>query len=186
MDPLMYDLPEELATQRLRLRVPRAGDGAAIHPAVRASIAELSQWMPWAKPEYSEADAELWCRKSFVEFHSRKSVQLLIEIDGEHIGTIGAFDMDYGIRSCEIGYWLRSDRIGHGYMTEAVLALGELVANSLKIHRIRIRCDPRNHRSASVARRCGYVLEGTMHHDSLGTDGKHRDTHVFSRLFDSV
>ncbi len=184
MDPLMYDVPDEIRTERLHLRVPRAGDGARICPGVRASMAELKQWMPWAKTDYAEADAELWCRKSFFEFHARKSIQLLMLCDDEHVGTLGAFDFDFAARSCEIGYWLRTDCVGNGYMSEAVLALGELASKTLKFHRIRIRCDPRNTRSAAVARRCYYALDGTMRHDALDCEGKPRDTHVFSRLYD--
>lgn len=186
MDPLLYDVPDELVTERLRLCVPRAGDGARIYPAVRASIHELQQWMPWAKPDYAESDAELWCRRSFVDFHARKSAQLMMLSGDEHIGTLGAFDFDFIARSCEIGYWLRTDRVGKGYMAEAVLALGELVSQALKFHRVRIRCDPRNERSAAVARRCGYALDGTMRHDSVDCEGKSRDTHVFSRLYGSA
>jgi RimJ/RimL family protein N-acetyltransferase len=183
MDPMLYDVPESLATARLRLLVPRAGDGARVYPSVRASINELNPWMPWAKPDYSETDAELWCRKSFVEFHARRELQYLM-LEGEsHIGSIGAFGFDWEVRSCEIGYWLRSDRVGRGLMSEAVLAVSELAERELKIHRIRIRCDPRNIRSASVARRCGFELDGTMRHDAKDAAGAYRDTLVFSRLY---
>lgn len=184
MDPLMYDVPEEMHTDRMRLRVPRAGDGALVYPAVRSSIAELHPWMPWARLDYSQADAELWCRKSFVEFHARSQLQYLMLVGDQHIGSLGAFAFNWDARSCEIGYWLRSDRVGQGYMTEAVTALSDLVASVLKIHRVRIQCDPRNRRSAGVATRCGFVLEGTMRHDARDPSGAHRDTHVFSRLFD--
>jgi RimJ/RimL family protein N-acetyltransferase len=186
MDPLLYDVPEELFSPRLRLRIPRAGDGVLVHPSVQASIQELHQWMPWAKLDYSAADAELWCRKSFVEFHARRELQFLMLEGDHHIGSLGAFAFDWDARSCEIGYWLRTDRVGNALMTEAVLAVCDLVVRELKVHRIRIRCDPRNVRSANVARRCGFELDGTMRHDSKDLSGHYRDTHVFSRLFDSA
>ena len=66
-DPLLIDLPEELFSSRLRLRVPRAGDGAMVFASVRDSLAELKPWMPWAKDAYSVEDGETWCRKSAAE-----------------------------------------------------------------------------------------------------------------------
>jgi RimJ/RimL family protein N-acetyltransferase len=184
MDPLMYDVPDELMTERLRLRVPRAGDGALVFPAVKASIVELQKWMPWATPEYAETDAELWCRRSFVDFHARKSAQMLMLLGDRHLGNLGAFDLKLDVRSCEIGYWLRTDETGRGYMTEAVSALSIFLMKHLKVHRIQIKCDVRNDASAAVAKRCGYQFEGTLRHDALDSSAAHRDTHVFSRLFD--
>lgn len=185
MDPLLYDVPDELATERLRMRVPRAGDGAIVFPSVRASMTELNRWMPWAKPEYSESDAETWCRLAQANFHARKGVQALIFRGDQHVGNVGAFDLRFDVCSCEIGYWLRTDATGNGYMTEAVAALAGHVAKHLKMHRIQIKCDPRNGPSAAVARRCGFALDGTLRQDAHDREGKPRDTHVFSRLYDA-
>lgn len=183
MEPILLDVPDELRTARLWLRVPRVGDGALVLPAVRASINELHEWMPWAKHDYSEADAELWCRRSAIEFAERKAIQMLMFRNEQHIGTLGAFDINLKVLSCEIGYWIRTECSGHGYVTEAVEGLGAFAARHLNIHRIQIKCDTRNERSAAVARRCGYVLDGTMRRDALDPRGLPRDTHVFSRLY---
>ena len=48
MDPLLLDLPEEIVTQRLVLRPPRAGDGATMNEAIAETIEALQRWMPWA------------------------------------------------------------------------------------------------------------------------------------------
>lgn len=188
MDPLMYEVPDEVQTDRLILRVPRPGDGAIVYPSVRATIEQLKPWMPWATDAYSADDGEIWCRRSFVDFHARTSAQFLMlrKEDRVHLGTLGAHDMNLKVRKAEIGYWLHTEHTGRGYMTEAVNALSDLLCRSLKIHRVQIRCDPKNLASAAVAKRCGYELEGRARHDSVDSAGKLRDTLIFSRLFDSA
>jgi hypothetical protein len=64
MDPLLIDVPERIATERLIVRVPRAGDGAAVNAAVRASHAELAPWMPWAVTLPSVDESEAHCRRA--------------------------------------------------------------------------------------------------------------------------
>jgi RimJ/RimL family protein N-acetyltransferase len=147
-------------------------------------MAELQKWLPWAKSDYSVEDGEIWCRRSFVEFHARKGISTIMFRDDRHIGNVGAFDLKLDVGSCEIGYWLRTDQTGHGYMTEAVTALSLYLIRHLKMHRLQIKCDPRNTASAGVATRCGYRLDGTLRHDSRDAAGAYRDTHVFSRLYD--
>jgi RimJ/RimL family protein N-acetyltransferase len=83
----------------------------------------------------------------------------------------------------EIGYWLRKSAEGHGYMAEAASLLTNYALNDLKANRVEILCDALNTRSASVARRLGFVHEGTLRNDSTQPGGGGiRSTHVFSRI----
>ena len=70
-------------------------------------------------------------------------------------------------------------------MTEAVAGWTRF-AFSIGMKRVEIRCDVRNTRSAAVAERAGYQLEGTLRSDSRGTDGQLRDTHIFAKLSSDV
>jgi ribosomal-protein-serine acetyltransferase len=58
-DPVLLDFPDHFETERLLLRAPRPGDGAAGNAAICASIAELKTWMPWAQitPTVAETEA---------------------------------------------------------------------------------------------------------------------------------
>jgi ribosomal-protein-serine acetyltransferase len=49
IDPLMIELPADLASARLLMRAPRAGDGAALNEAMAESLESLKPWMPWAQ-----------------------------------------------------------------------------------------------------------------------------------------
>ena len=63
MDPLLIDVPERIETERLVLRVPRAGDGPVVNAAVCASLDELAPWLPWAGTVPSVDESEAHCRR---------------------------------------------------------------------------------------------------------------------------
>ena len=94
----------------------------------------------------------------------------------------GLHRIDWAARKFEIGYWCRSGYVGHGYVTEAVNAITEFAFTYLQANRVEIRCDTRNTRSIAVARRCGFLQEGILRHDSLGVDGELRSTFVFAKI----
>lgn len=184
MEPILLEIPESIATARLTLRVPRPGDGSTIAAAVRASLPELSAWLPWATDAYGDADGELWSRRAHGEFHTRQQLPYLIFEGDAYVGSIGAPRIDWRSSVAEIGYWLRTDCVGCGFASEALVAIATMLGTAARFRRIEVRCDARNARSAAVARRCGFALDGTLRADSLGGDGSPRDTHVFSKVFD--
>ena len=188
MDPLLIDVPERIETPRLVLRAPRPGDGAALNAAVCASIDALRPWMPWAGAAPTPAQSEAWCRTMAARFALREELTLLIFERladggaGALAGCSGLHHIDWTVPRFEIGYWRRTDRGGRGYVTEAVLALDRLAFERLGARRVEIRTDSRNERSARVALRAGFRLEGVLRNASLGADGTPRDTSVYARV----
>jgi RimJ/RimL family protein N-acetyltransferase len=73
---------------------------------------------------------------------------------------------DWEVPKFEIGYWARTSQTGHGYITEAVNGVVRLAIDTLGANRLEIRCDTKNDRSAAVAKRVGFVLEGTLRCDT--------------------
>lgn len=43
MDPILRHLPEEINTDRLRIRVPKKGDGEAVYTSIQRSKEELKK-----------------------------------------------------------------------------------------------------------------------------------------------
>jgi ribosomal-protein-serine acetyltransferase len=177
-DPILLDVPREIRTPRLTLHAIGEGDGPRLEAAFRTSLAELSPWLPWAKDDYAGDKVEAWCRGAAARFITRDGCAYAVVEDSEFIGGCGLHDLNWKHRTGEIGYWLRTDRTGRGYMTECVVALRDAFVPTL-LRRVEIRCDVRNAASAAVARGAGFVHEGTKRCDSLGTDGLPRDTDFF-------
>src|SRR5262245_61869804 len=153
--------PDRFVTERLVLRRWLPVDAPLLKAAIDSSIGHLQAWLPWAMNEPT----------------------LLVDIESRLAGFSSAFDAGrewiYGGFSpdareafggigfhprgeagaapdcMELGYWLRGDATGRGYVTEAASAAVVMASALPGITRLEIRCDPRNARSAAVPRRLG-------------------------------
>lgn len=79
----------------------------------------------------------------------------------------------------EIGYWIRADRVGRGYATEAARALSIAALETPGIYRVQIDCDPRNERSIRIPEKLGYRLLELRTANKVTPMGQPRDTMVF-------
>ena len=185
-DPILLDFPESLETARLLIRAPQYGDGALMNEAVLESLPQLRPWMTWARSAPSLEQSEQLVREARLKFLQRTEMWLLIfdKLTGAFIGNTGLHHLDWKARKFETGYWVRTSQSGKGYVTEAVRGVTQYVFGELGGNRLEIRCDTRNERSAEVARRAGFTLEGVLRNNGLDTEGSLRSTMVFSRLKD--
>lgn len=160
-NPILLDLPNEFETERLLVRVPRQGDGAAIYEAVTASYAEFAPWLSWPERATTPERAEAEMREAAGNFMLRKYLVFLLfsKGSGRLVGGLTVHHLDWHVPSGELGYWLRTSETGKGYMVEAARAMTDYCFRYLFMERIEIWCDTRNQASARVARRVGYTLE---------------------------
>jgi RimJ/RimL family protein N-acetyltransferase len=185
MEPILIDLPDQLSTERMQLRVPRAGDGPVVNAAVVESAAELSLWMPWANPTPKVEDTEVWCRQAAAKFLAREQIHFSLYLKTALttcIGGCGLHHVDWKIPMAEIGYWVRTPDCGKGYASEAVKAVAAFAFDVLKVARLQLRCDVKNRRSAAVAERSGFSLEGVMRSDARDHNGELRDTCLYAKI----
>src|SRR5215204_3515136 len=180
--PILMDFPESLETERLLIRSPLPGDGQELHAAVRESIEELTPWMPWPKEHRTVDDWEASARRARVAFLQRSELRLHLYLrgTGTMVGSSGLQGIDWEVPKFEFGYWCRTAFRGRGYITEAVLGIGAFAFETLGAKRVEIRCDSRNHPSVRVAQCAGFLLEGTLQNNEVGTDGSARDTLIFA------
>jgi len=186
-EPLMVDLPAEIATGRFVLRPPRPGDGPLLNAAVCASIESLRLWMPWAQRPPTPEESELECRRMAARFVRREDLPLFIIEPGPGgaeriVGGTGLHRIDWNVPRFEIGYWRRSGDERRGVIVEAVTRLTRLAFDQLRAMRVEIRMAATNAASRRVAERAGYTFEGLLRRDSLGVDGLARDSLVYSRV----
>lgn len=152
-------------TDRLVIRAPRPGDGAELCAAINESIDELRPWLPWAQVAPTPEDSEADVREALARFVLRDDLRLQVYVrsaPGTLVGSSDLHRIDWEAGRFEIGYWVRSRFAGQGYATEAVRGLSRYAFRELGANRPGIWCDSRNVRSAQVARRVGFVHEGTL------------------------
>ena len=99
--PMLLDVPEELVTERMLLRIPRPGDSRFTWPAIVESQAELAPWMPWAYPQASEPSAEEFCRRAAANFLMRQQFHYLLFLRGADtcLGTCGTPRLNWSVPS---------------------------------------------------------------------------------------
>jgi RimJ/RimL family protein N-acetyltransferase len=184
MNPLLLNFPDSFDTDRLTIHAPRYEDAQEIVEAVNESLAELRAWMPWAAQPTTLEFQQARLRRVMANWLTREDLGLQLCLKGTNtmVGGSGLHRMNWDSGNFEIGYWCRTKFIGQGYITEAVNGITEFAFKYLKANRVAIFCDTDNTRSAAVAKRCGFLLEGILRNDSLNVNGELRSTLVFSKI----
>ena len=128
--------------------------------AVRDSLPELKQFMPWATDEYdlqTSRDYLLRAREGWVQ--GTEFNYAIFTSVGDLVGSIGLMTrMGPGV--LEIGYWTRSPYAGRGYMTAAVEAITRVALTMPGIERAAIKHDQANVASGRVAVKAGFTEAG--------------------------
>jgi RimJ/RimL family protein N-acetyltransferase len=191
IDPQLFPVPAEIETPRLLLRSFRQSDAPELHEALVDSIAELRThlwFLSWVSEKPTFESAEVRCRKAQAHFLLRTDLAYLAldKISGRLVASAGLHRTDWAVPKTEVGYWVRSGETGKGYATEAVNALTHWALTTLGAKRVELVTDELNTASRAVALRCGFRLEGILHHTMQGPGGELRNSCVFARLPNSV
>lgn len=144
----------------------------------------MRPWLPFAEniPTLEESEASV--RKARLQFLERSDLMLHLrdKATDEFVGSSGLHRMDWSARSFEIGYWVRTSRSGEGLVAEAVRGIEQFAIVHLQANRLEIRCDARNVRSASVAKRLGYTQEGILRRIKRDRTDAWVDMIIFSKV----
>jgi len=183
-DPILVDMPEALTTDRTVVRCYRPGDGEEVFAAVQESLEHILPWMPWGPGHKTVDDSETLVRRWHARWHLREDLPFGIfdRETGKFIGGTGLHRIDWNVRSFEIGYWVRKSAAGKGYVTESTIALTRLAFDTLGANRVFIRCVSENTKSEAVARRAGFVFEGTIRNSIKDATGELRNALMFSLI----
>ncbi len=181
---MLIPLFEELRGERVLARPYRESDAQALFEAMVESRDHLRPWMPFADEHQTVEESRSWIIQQIAHWLLRDELILSIweQSTGQYLGSTGLHPHNWEIGYFEIGYWLRASAEGYGYITETVDLLTHYALDSLKANRLEIRCDELNVRSAAVPKRLGYVLEGRLRNDAATSDGRLRNTLIFSLI----
>jgi RimJ/RimL family protein N-acetyltransferase len=102
-------------------------------------------------------------------------------VTGDAVGFAGIVQLALDKQEGEIGYVVAPSARGRGVAGRAVELLTHWGLETLGLQRLELRIDPTNERSARIARRAGYRLEGTLR-NLYFKEGLRSDVAVWSRL----
>lgn len=167
-----------IRTSRLLIRPVKISDASIMHTAMKESFASLKAWMPWAQSLASLQDTEVYLAHGERLWNTipADGVELPLQImdasDTIYFGATGIKPANLKIPSFEIGYWVNQAYAGQGLITEAMNALTHYLFDVLNAKRVEINCEERNVKSANVALRLNFELEGKLRNHRFNATGK--------------
>ena len=175
-----------IRTPRLSLKIWTPADAPLLHEALSAGVEHLKPWLPFAdfEPKPLAAREEMltaWYQK-FLDgqdfFYGIFNPQ-----ETRCLGSSGMHTR-LGPSMREIGYWLRADTVGKGLVTEAAAAYTRTAFEIDQAEKVEIHVAVGNDRSAAVAYRLGYTLEGILRRRVDLCGGQKGDARIYGMLAD--
>lgn len=165
----------------LTVRPLTRDDAAALHAAVRASIASLSAAFPWCHPGYGLADAQ--ARVAHCEAAWERGSEFPFGIFDDRgkalLGCAGLNQVDSSHRSANLGYWVGEPHRRRGVAVAAAIQVARFGFGPLGLVRIEIVTTPGNHASQAVAEKLGATREAVAR-NRLVVRGVPTDALVYS------
>ncbi len=163
------------------LRLLEERHARTLFVAVEREREHLRPWLPWVDATRTEEDTLSFIRSVLEQFAENRGFTAGIWSGTRLVGTIGMQRIDWINRRVEIGYWLGREYEGRGIVTDACRAVLTHLFHELELHRVEIRCATGNARSAAIAKRLGFTLDGTLREAQL-VGGRYHDLLVFGML----
>lgn len=125
------------------------------------------EWM--ARYEHARRDGT---REAFAALDER----------GETVGLALAPEIDVAAREAELGYLVAPEARGRGFAQAMLRELTRWAFEDLGLLRVHLIIDVANGASLQVARRCGYLHEGTLRSTFVKPGAPRADVTLWSRL----
>lgn len=184
--PTLIPVAEELRGPRVALRRHRASDAADLFATLEASRARLTLWLRFPNPLQTVEATRDWLIHREAKWLLREALGFAIR-HGEtqdYLGSVDLHSIAWERRFFALGYWLRDDAEGQGYMSEAVRLVTDYAFTALNANKVALRCDARNTRSAAVAERLGFVREARLRGEATTKDGARADELCYALIRD--
>jgi [ribosomal protein S5]-alanine N-acetyltransferase len=159
-----HRLPDQIETDRLRLRQPDLADPAAIFQAYTQDL-EVCRFMVWT-PHASESATREFIESCIKDWTAGSRLAYVIVEQGANT-AIGMIEARMLGTTVEIGYVLARPHWGKGLMPEAITALAAAVLENPGSYRVQAVCDVDNIGSQRALEKSGFTREGKLERYSI-------------------
>jgi ribosomal-protein-alanine N-acetyltransferase len=165
---------ERIETKKLVLRkhVKEDADWLYLYLGMDPKMYAYSGWNPYA----TKAMAHKTIQTFIDHYDDDFFFSWAIELNGELIGTIGAYDHNVELNSIEVGISIERRNWSKGYASEALQAVLQYLTAQKKIKVVKAWCAAENQGSKRVMEKCGMKFIN-VEHSALCINGK-----IFDRL----
>ena len=162
------------------LRLPEEKDADELLDVIDRNRDRLEEWLHWAHSTHTREDVLHFVQMARRDFQKPEALHLLIFEKGIIIGSCGLLLNEVNSFG-EIGYWIDGEFAGKGIVTDCCRALINYAFRELRLNRVQIRCAVGNSRSAALAKRLGFLHEGTLR-QTIRTNERLDDEKCFGLL----
>ncbi len=162
----LFDIDTALLTPRCVVRRFRENDGRAFYQLLEANRDYLLDHFPYLMAEAgaSRLQAEAFVRECIAEWllQTRYVLGIWSNETTELIGFVQLFNLEWGVPSGELGYFIDKSLIRQGIMTEVLARVVRFAFLQLELDKLIIKTLIDNYASQRLARRVGFSREGEL------------------------
>lgn len=151
-----------LIDDELLLRTLQPVDAQELFSVVQASREHLRKWLPWVDMTTNAEHSMQFIHQSIVNQNNQSAMVLAVTYKQQIIGTIGMHDWDHGLNKAQLGYWIAKDFEGKGIMNNCLKGFISFLFGKVGLNKIEIQFIVSNKRSAAVAEKLGFKIEGII------------------------
>jgi ribosomal-protein-serine acetyltransferase len=157
-------LSQEVSDDTVLLRPFRLEDVQETFNAVQESLTDLKPWMSWAYDDYSLNDTREFIRITRARWQEGTLFAFAITDakSGLILGGCSLSHVHPVYHLCNLGYWVRSSRRGHGIAGRATLLAARYAFEKVGLVRVEIVIALANQASIRVAEKVGATYEGIL------------------------
>lgn len=172
-----------ILTARLRLEPVRASDAAAAQAVIDISRDELFPWFGWVRDATVETTLRYWAQNQ-AEWDAGTAYHFTVFLGDELIGSIGLRLHPAYPYEADFGYWMGTPWAGHGYMSEAAVAVRDFGFDQVGLRRQELGAGSENLGSQRIAEKLGMRREGMMRGSAWNGAGEPYDAWLYGMLRD--
>ena len=152
---------------KILLRSYEVADAQELFDAVNNSRKHLNPWLEWVskttKPEHS-----LQFIQNAIQWqNNQEALTLGIFENDKVVGGIGMHEWDRETKRAQIGYWISAGYEGKGIINKSLIKFIEFLFDKVNLNKIEVHFLQANKRSAKVATRLGFKVEGIIRQSIL-------------------
>lgn len=165
------------------IRPYQLSDLDEVYAAAEESREHVGRWMDWMTPDYSRENTREWIEHSVEAWQRGEEYEFVIvdATDGTIAGSCGLNSLNLVNGFCNLGYWVRTSRLGEGAARQAALLLRDFGFGTVGLNRLEIVVAYGNDFSRRVAESVGATYEGVQRL-RLKVGGIARDAHMYALL----
>ena len=165
----------------LMLRSFQPGDEQELFAVVDASRSYLRQWLPWVDATQSPEHSLQFIHQTVIDQNNQSGLTMGIFYQNRIIGSMGMHQRDHNLNKAQLGYWIAQDYEGKGIINKCLQGFIGFLFGKVGLNKLEIQFVVNNQRSAKVAERLGFKLEGVLR-DSHLMNGSYKDIAVTGLL----